>query len=190
MKGKTVGTIETKRLLLRNWMIEDANDLYRYAQNPNVGPHGGWKPHESIEESREIIRTLFLETYFSWAIVLKEQNLVVGSIGYEEDLLRKGISCMELGYALGEDYWGKGLMTEAAKAVLAYGFQTLQLDLVSIYRNPQNTRSGRVIDKCGFTYEGTLRMANRIYTGEIRDVACFSMTRAEFQQQYEIDSLS
>lgn len=174
--------IETERLILRDWSIQDVDDLYDYAKNPNVGPHGGWKPHESKSESLEIMQNLFIDKYDSWAIVYKENGRVIGSIGYELDVRRPDINCRELGYAMGEDYWGKGIMTEAAKAALQYGFEELGLDMVSIYRNPQNHRSGRVIDKCGFAYEGTLRKAYKIYDGTIRDVACYSMTRKEYDE--------
>lgn len=178
-------TIETDRLILREWTLDDVDDLYDYAKNPNVGPHGGWKPHESKEESLEILQTLFLDKYDSWAIVDKENGKVIGSIGYEEDVRRKGANCKELGYAMAEDYWGRGIMTEAAKAAIQYGFDAMQLDMVSIYRNPQNHRSGRVIEKCGFTYEGTLRQAYQIYDNTLRDVACYSMTREEYEKRWK-----
>jgi len=174
-------TMETERLILQDWSEGDADDLYEYAKNPNVGPHGGWKPHESREESLEIIKTLFLGKYDCWAIVYKENGKVIGTIGFEPDGKRPDIACKELGYAMSEEYWGRGLMTEAAKAVIRYGFEDLKLDMISVYRNPANARSGRVIEKCGFTYEGTLRMANKIYDGTVRDVACYSMTKEEFK---------
>ena len=173
--------IETERLLLRDWSIEDVDDLYDYAKNPNVGPHGGWKPHESKVESLEIMQSLFIDKYDSWAIVHKERGKVIGSIGYESDVRRPEVNCKELGYALHEDYWGKGIMTEAAKAVLRYGFQELKLMMVSIYRSPLNQRSGRVIEKCGFQFEGTLRKAYKIYDGTLRDVNCYSMLPEEFE---------
>lgn len=175
-----VKKIETERLILRGWTTDDADDLYEYAKNPNVGPHGGWKPHENTGESKEIIKNLFLEKYYCWAIVDKATGKAIGSIGFEEDTKRNVPGCMELGYAIAEDYWGRGLMTEAAKAVIGYGFNSDGLDMISIYRNPLNHRSGRVIEKCGFVYEGTLRRANKIYNGEIRDVACYSMLKEEF----------
>jgi len=175
-------TIETERLILRAWNVDDVDDLYDYAKNPNVGPHGGWKPHESKTESLEIMQTLFINKYESWAIVYKENGRVIGSVGYELDTKRPDINCKELGYAIGEDYWRRGLMTEAAKAAIRYGFEELELDMVSIYRNPQNIRSGRVIEKCGFVYEGTLRQAHKIYDGSIRDVACYSMTKEEYRE--------
>jgi len=175
-----VKTLTTERLILRQWSIEDAQDLFDYAKNPNVGPHGGWKPHENVMESFSIITELFMKTYYSWAIVDKETEKVIGSVGFEKDPRRRELNCLEMGYALAEDHWGRGLMTEAARAAVDHGFQYLKLDMISVYRNPGNKRSGRVIEKCGFVYEGTLRKANLVYDGEIRDVACYSMTRQEY----------
>ncbi len=174
-------TIETDRLILRPWEDEDVDDLYEYAKNPNVGPHGGWKPHESKEESMEIMRDLFIDKYTCWAIVYKENNKVVGSVGYETDCRRPDINCKELGYAISEDYWNKGLMTEAVKAVIDYGFDKLKLDMISIYRGPKNIRSQRVIEKNGFTYEGVLREAYKIYDGTVRDLVCYSMKKSEYE---------
>ena len=174
-------TIETERLILRKWDVEDVRDLYEYAKNPNVGPHGGWKPHESMSESLEIMQTLFLDKYDCWAIEYKENSKVIGSIGYEDDVRRPETGCKELGYAMSEDYWRKGIMTEAAKAVLKFGFEEMGLTMVSIYCSPTNERSGRVIEKCGFTYEGVLRKAYKIYDGTLRDVVCNSMTKEEYE---------
>jgi len=174
-------TIETERLILRKWDVEDVQDLYEYAKNPNVGPHGGWKPHESMSESLEIMQTLFLDKYDCWAIEYKENSKVIGSIGYEDDVRRPETGCKELGYAMSEDYWRKGIMTEAAKAVLKFGFEEMALEMVSIYCSPTNERSGRVIEKCGFTYEGVLRKAYKIYDGTLRDVVCNSMTKEEYE---------
>ena len=176
---QTMDPIETGRLILRGWNYEDADDLFTYAKNPNVGPHGGWKPHESVEESKAIIRDLFLGKYSCWAIVERNSGKVIGSIGFEPDTKRDEPNCMELGYALAEEHWGKGYMTEAADAAIRYGFSEMGLTMIAIYRDPRNHRSGRVIEKSGFLYEGTLRRAHTIYNGEVRDVACYSMTLEE-----------
>ena len=181
MENKKPETIETERLLLRGFTIEDAAELYEYAKNFNVGPHAGWEPHESIEHSREIIGGLFLVKYYIWAIVDKASGRLIGSIGYEEDTKRPETGCMELGYAMAEDFWGRGLMTEAAGAVIRYGFKAMGLSMISIYHNPVNHRSKRVIEKCGFHFEGILRRANRIYSGEIRDVSCYSLLKSEWE---------
>lgn len=73
--------IESNRLLLRPWQDADASLLYQYACDPDVGPRAGWAPHQSVEESLHIIRTVFGDDT-TWAIVLKESNLLVGAIGY------------------------------------------------------------------------------------------------------------
>lgn len=181
MRG--IKTLETERLLLRAWTKADAGDLFDYAKNPNVGPNGGWKPHETIEESMEIIDSLFLAEYYIFAIQWKATGKVIGAIGFEEDGKRPSICCLELGYALAEEFWGMGIMTEAARMAITYGFEELELDLISIYRNPKNTRSGRVIEKCGFKREGVLRKANKIYDGTLRDVACYSLKKEEYTRQ-------
>lgn len=180
MNQKIPEIIETERLFLRGFTLDDAADLYKYAQNPNVGPHAGWKPHESIEESLKIIEKLFLEKYHIWAMVDKKSGSVIGSIGYEEDTKRPGTGCMELGYAMSEEFWGKGLMTEAAEAVIRYGFKSMRLPMISIYHNPSNHRSKRVIEKTGFHFEGILCRANKIYNGEIRDMACYSLSKEDY----------
>lgn len=171
--------LETERLLLSEWKRKDAADLYEYAKNPNVGPHAGWKPHENLKESKQIIKLIFRPNQV-WAIRDKETGRAIGTIGFEEDKYRPGIKSRELGYSLSEEYWGRGLMTEAAREVIRYGFEELKLDMISICTGPENTRSQNVIRKCGFTYEGTLRKAYKIYDGSIRDVLCHSLMKEEY----------
>lgn len=174
-----VPTLETERLILRMWRKKDAAELYAYAKNPNVGPNAGWKPHASVMESRQIIATIFL-TNMCWAVIDKATGKVIGSIGLEKDKFRPDVNSKELGYSLSEDYWGKGLMTEAAKRMVRYAFEILKLDVLMIRTGDANRRSQRVIEKCGFQYEGTLRRTYRIYDGTIREVRCYSMLKEEY----------
>lgn len=171
--------IETERLILSKWSKKDAADLYAYARNPNVGPHAGWKPHADVKESKRIIKTIFQPNEV-WAIRDKKNGKAIGTIGFEKDKYRPDVNSRELGYSLSEDYWGKGIMTEAAKAVIKYGFDTLNLQMICICTGPENKRSQNVIRKCGFTYEGTLRCAYKIYDGTLRDVLCHSLFREEY----------
>ena len=180
MRKIKVPTLETERLVLRMWEKKDAGALYAYAKNPNVGPHAGWKPHASEAESKEIITELFL-TNMCWAIIDKETGRLIGSIGMEEDYLRPNIRSKELGYSLSEEYWGRGLMTEAARRLINYAFEFLKLDILSIRTGENNKRSQSVINKCGFTYEGTLRRAYKVYDGTIRETRCYSMLREEYE---------
>ena len=178
-----VPTLETERLILRMWSKKDAAALYEYAKNPNVGPHAGWKPHESVRESRMIISELFL-TNMCWAIVDKESGKVIGSIGLEVDKIRTDVKSKEMGYSLSENYWKKGIMTEAAKCIIKHAFENLKLDVLMIRTGDANLRSQRVIEKCGFVYEGTLRRAYKIYDGSIREVRSYSMLKEEYEALY------
>lgn len=172
-------TIETARLLLRGFAEDDASDVYAYATSPRVGPAAGWKPHESAEESLSIVRR-FIKEDDVWAIVDRESGRVIGSLGLHLDGRQRAPGIRSLGYALAENHWGRGFATEAAKAALAYHFETTDAPLVSVYHYPFNSASRRVIEKCGFRYEGTLRMAVCLYNGEVHDSLCYSMTRQEY----------
>ena len=104
IRKQMVQPLETERLQLRGWKRSDAPQLYAYASNPNVGPKAGWKPHESIAESRKIIETVFRESRV-WAIIEKTGGRIIGSIGLSEDRLRPGVRSLELGYSLAEEFW-------------------------------------------------------------------------------------
>lgn len=180
IRKQTVQPLETERLLLRGWKRSDAPQLYDYASNPNVGPRAGWKPHESVMESRKIIETVFRESRV-WAIVQKASGRIIGSIGLSEDRFRPGVRSLELGYSLAEEYWGQGLMTEAARRVIVYGFEYVGLDVLMIRTGEENLASRRIIEKCGFQYEGTLRRIYKIYDGTVKPVRCYTMLREEYE---------
>jgi len=173
--------IRTERLDLIEWKTKDNRALYQYAKNPNVGPLAGWKPHESEKESKKIIKSIFIPGGV-WKIVLRNEEIIVGTIGFVEDKRRPDIDSKELGYSLDEEFWNMGIMTEAAEAVLDYAFNTMQLEIVSITTGSNNYRSRRVIEKLGFKYEGTERYAYRIYDNTVRDLRCYSIFKKEWQE--------
>lgn len=145
--------IETPRLILRPWQKADLMDFYEYARVDGVGQMAGWMPHKSIEESRMILE-MFMEEKKTFALELKENRKVIGSVGLEdidfpEALHQRG---REIGYALSKEYWGRGLMPEAVKAVIGYCFEKLDFDWVSCDHFAWNQQSRRVIEKCGFSY--------------------------------------
>lgn len=175
--------LETDRLILRPFEKTDLEDFYEYAKSPNVGPNAGWPPHDNVEGSEKILTTLIEEDEVL-AIVWKESNKVIGSIGLHKDPVRSAQDVKMLGYVLSEDYWGKGIVTEASKAVINYAFQELGVFIISIHHYPFNQRSKRVIEKCGFTYEGTLRHASTIYNGNTYDTVCYSMTKEDWSILY------
>lgn len=181
--------IETERLMLTPWRDceEDAQGLYSYAKEPEVGPNAGWKPHESPKESRCIIRELFIKSS-TWAIREKETLKIIGSISLEPDRRREDVNSREMGYSLSRECWGKGYMTEAAIAVMDYGFNKYGLVVMSICTSPANKRSQRVIEKCGFKYEGTQRKGYHIYDGTDRDNMVFSILREEWEKQKRVNT--
>jgi putative acetyltransferase len=171
--------LETPRLMLRAFEPEDLDDFYEYARNPEVGPNAGWPPHES-KDVTFVILNRFMEKEEVWAIVHKETGKVIGSLGMHSDEKRRGVNARMIGYVLSKDYWGQGLMTEAVKEALDYLFNDVRVDVVSIYHYPFNMRSKRVIEKCGFKFEGVLRRASQIYDGQVYDDYCYSILREEY----------
>ncbi len=179
--------IETRRLLLRKIVSSDAEDMFAYSRGPNTGLNAGWKPHESLEETQETIDTFFLNQESVFGIVLTETNKLIGSIGLIKDPMRENDSTRMLGYDIGEDYWGLGIMTEAAKAIMGFGFETMFLDLISATCYPYNIRSRHVLEKLGFQYEGTLAQADKRYDGQVMDMECFSLSKEDYFKSGERD---
>lgn len=176
-------TLQTQRLELRAWRMDDFEDFYGYAQNPNIGPNAGWEPHTDRDASRALLQS-FIKADETWAMVWKESGRVIGSIGLHPDGKRSGCNVRMIGYVLAQEYWGKGIMPEGVKRVLQHSFEDLALDAVSICHFPFNLKSKRVIEKCGFTYEGTFRKAAKIYDGTVLDEVCYSMLREEYDALY------
>ena len=147
-------TLETERLFLRPWEETDAEELFRYASDPRVGPIAGWPPHESVEDSRRVIREVLFadETY---AVVLKETGLPVGSIGLQfGDAANTSLADneAEVGYWIGVPYWGRGLIPEAVRCIEGHAFEDLGLQGLWCGYYDGNRNSARVQEKCGFTF--------------------------------------
>jgi putative acetyltransferase len=172
-------TLETERLILRKFAEEDLEDLFEYAQSLHVGPNAGWPPHKTKEDSATILK-MFIEEGEVWAIVERKSNKVIGSYGLHNDKKRDNSIAKMIGYVLSDKFWGNGYMPEATNRVLEYAFNELDLNIVSVYHFPFNERSKRVIEKCGFKFEGVLRLASTLPSSEIVDDVCYSMTKEEF----------
>lgn len=149
--------LNTERLVLRPWTEQDAESLYEYAKDPDVGPIAGWPPHNSIEESMEVIRNVFNGTE-CYAICEKGRNQAIGAIelklnGYT-DMTDRGDEC-ELGYWLGKPFWGRGYMPEAAKELIRRGFEDLGMTTIWCGYYDGNEKSRRVQEKIGFVFHHT-----------------------------------
>lgn len=146
-------TLETNRLILRLWQESDLEDLYEYAKEDGVGENAGWPKHKSIEESKQILN-MFMNEKDVYAILYKENNNVIGSVGLHDrnrldypDKIQK-----EIGYVLSKSYWGQGLMSEAVNEVIKYCFNDLNLDILWCGHFDFNERSKRVVEKSGFKF--------------------------------------
>lgn len=156
--------LKTENLILRPWRQSDAKCLYHFAKNPNVGPIAGWPPHESIEDSLNIIKTVFAkkETY---AIV--KDDIPIGCVGllFHPDTNHWwGDGSAELGYWVAEEYWGNGFAKEASQIILKRAFDDLNVSQVYATYRIENTQSKRVLEKLGFNFYAEL--TNKNYAGE------------------------
>ena len=172
--------LQTERLILRPWEETDAAECYRYASDPRVGPAAGWPVHTSVENSRQVIRDVLMvpETY---AVVLKETLLPVGSIGLHHNDLAERDDEAELGYWLGVPYWGRGLAPEAARELLRHAFEDLGLKRVWCRYHDGNTKSKRVQEKLGFRYQWTTEDVPAPQTGETGKGHVNLMTKEEWE---------
>ena len=151
--------LETNRLILRVWQETDLEDFYEYASVAGVGENAGWRHHETIDDSRNILKT-FITSKDEFAITDKKNKKVIGSLGLHgswanDDSKFVDLKLKDIGYVLSKDHWGKGLMPEAVKAVISFCFDDLGLDAVTSGHSPLNYQSKRVIEKNGFGYVKT-----------------------------------
>lgn len=155
----TTTTLHTKRTTLRPWRISDAESLYEYASDPRIGPAAGWPPHSSVDESRQIIRDIFMQDGV-FAVTLKDagDDKAIGCIG----LIRGAKSHFPIGedegeisYWIGVPFWGQGLIPEAMTEVIRYGFEDLGLSTLWCGYFDGNEKSRKAQEKCGFRHHHT-----------------------------------
>ena len=148
--------LETDRLLIREFVEEDAEAFFSFNGDSEVMRHTGEPPSTSVNQVRQMIRVYpdyRTHGYGRWAVVHKPDGLVVGFNGlkYLEDLCE-----VDLGYRLRVDYWGRGIATESSLEIVRYGFETLRLERIIGLVLPANTASIRVLEKVGMRYDGMI----------------------------------
>lgn len=174
--------MEGQRIILRNWRPGDEEELFRHAGNPALGNAAGWEPHQSLEHSRQLLPTIFggTETY---AIVLKSTGLPVGNIElmFATDFHTAPLAPheAEISYWIGQEYWGQGLVPEAAQLLIHHSFQNLQLSGLWCCHYHGNLQSKRVQEKCGFRYHHCDEKG-RTKTGEPKRVHLLHLSREQW----------
>ena len=175
--------LETARLILRRWEDSDAESLYEYAKDPNVGPIAGWPPHKSIDESRDVIKNV-LNGKEAYAICLKEDGKAIGAIELKlnghTDMTDRDDEC-ELGYWLGKPFWGQGIMPEAVREMLRHAFEDCGMWKVWIGYYEGNTKSKQVQEKVRFRYQSKSEGVDVPLMHEKRTGHVSSMTKDQWQ---------
>lgn len=175
--------IETRRLLLRRMTGGDARDVFEYASDPEVARYVMWEAHRSIRDSKSFLNRMS-EGYergeqFSWGIVHKESGRLIGTCGYDRSWIPEHRRA-ELGYALSPEYRGQGLMTEAVRVVIKFGFEKMGLNKIVARCFAENLASEKVMQKSGMSYEGTQR-EHVFVKGSYRDLKVYSILRGEYE---------
>ena len=173
----------TERILLRRWQDSDAETLFKYASDPDVGPRAGWPPHKSVEESLEIIRTVF-NAEGMWAVIWKESGEAIGCMGYlpaSASNLKIAEDQAEVGYWIARPYWGKGICTEALRMVINYCFKEKGFTMLWGDYFPSNPASGRVMEKCGFVDTGKETLCPNLEVGSDRPVRVMRLESSEYR---------
>ena len=173
--------METDRILLRPWQESDAEVLFKYARDPEVGPRAGWPPHQSVAESLDVIRKFFMNDY-TWAVVLKESDEVIGCIGYlpaSSSNLKIDEDQAEVGYWIARPFWDQGLCTEALRPVIDHCFREKGFTGLWGTCFVSNPASGRVMEKCGFVDTGETTVLPKLEVGSDQAVRVLRLSRAE-----------
>ena len=163
---------------IRTWKMEDAHSLAKALNNKNIHDNlrDGLPFPYTVSDAKDFISAMLAtdsNNTFAWAITV--DDTAIGSIGVfrKENVHRL---TAEMGYYISEEYWGKGIMTEAVKQACNYIFENT--DIIRIFADPyaSNTGSCRVLEKAGFVYEGTLRK-NAVKNGQIADMKMYAIIR-------------
>jgi ribosomal-protein-alanine N-acetyltransferase len=162
---KHLGTkqLETKRLILRKFTINDAELVHKnWANDDDVTKFLTWKSHENIEITKNVLEhwvsNYNKEDFYQWAIVLKDINEPIGSISVVKQ--DDKIKMVHIGYCIGKRWWHKGITTEALEIIIKYFFEDVGVNRIESRHDPNNPNSGKVMEKCGMKYEGTMRQAD------------------------------
>jgi ribosomal-protein-alanine N-acetyltransferase len=174
--------LETRRLVLRQITLDDASALFPLFSDDNVTENMDIPSLQNVAQVEQLLE--FMEERWQdgysirWGIVKKDENTLVGTCGYNDWVKEFGYRG-EIGYDLMGAYWGQGIMTEALRAILNYGFESMHLNRIQAMVNPGNDRSISLLRKAGFQYEGQLREYG-YWKGKFWDLHSFSLLRREW----------
>ena len=174
LNHKGTKTIETDRLILRPFTMEDAEPMFRnWASDDEVTKHLTWPTHTSVEVTKMVLSDWTSHypepDFYNWAIILKDNgDEPIGNIAVVR--INSATDCAAMGYCMSRAHWRKGIMPEALKAVVDFLFGQVGFNRIEAEHDVNNPASGRVMEKAGLRYEGTLRQSGRSNQGIIDEV--------------------
>ncbi len=184
MKHCGTQRLETERLILRRFVIEDADAMYKnWASDDEVTKYLTWPTHPNIDVSKFVmddwVNSYSDEKNYHWAIVLKENgDEPIGSIGAVH--MNEEISMVHIGYCIGRTWWHQGITYEAMKAVMDFFYKEVRVNRIESQYDPRNANSGKVMEKCGMKCEGIMRSSNRNNQG-ICDACYYALLKSEWE---------
>lgn len=174
--------LETERLRLREFRLDDRDALFEIFSREEVAQYYGLAPFKSVKRSDPVLRrriSLFhKDNGIAWGLTLKGSDHLIGGCRFKSWEKKSRVS--EIAYELHPDYWNQGFMTEAVKAAIQYGFAAANLNRIEAWASPENIGSIKVLEKCGFQYEGTQR-ERYLWNDRYHDIAFYSLLRREYE---------
>lgn len=183
MNHQGTKTLESNRLILRKFRIEDAQAMFEHwANDPEVTKFLMWPHHENIDVSKNVLSDWIChyedDDFYTWAIILKENgDMPIGSIGVV--LKDDKIEMVHIGYCIGKKWWKQGITSEALKLLISYFFNEIKVNRIESRHDPRNPNSGKVMLKCGLKYEGTHKEADWNNQG-ICDASMYAILKKDF----------
>ncbi len=171
----------SEKIIIRDLVLKDLDDYYEYAKSPEVGPNAGWKPIPNIDVARRVLSGNILSKDV-FAIALRSSNKLIGTISLYNYGIRKYNKVRTLGFSLARDYWNNGYMTCCVKMMIDYVFTKTDCEIIEVGHHSDNYASKRVIEKCGFNYDGRLCKYKVLYDGRLVDADFYSMTKEDYER--------
>lgn len=184
MQHKGTVTLNTKRLVLRKFRANDAEAMFHnWASDLEVTRYLTWPAHTSIEDTNMILK-LWIDNdsdqQYMWAIALKESDEVIGNISVVK--LDEATRCVDIGYCISRKWWHQGITTEAFMAVIDFLFNEVKVNRIEAYHDVLNVNSGKVMAKCGLTFEGVLKQSALNQSG-LADMAVYAILADEYNKK-------
>ena len=194
MNHKGTVSLETERLILRKFTMDDVTDVYNnWLSDPDVAMYMQWDAHTDVKQTHDWVAGYYVANYdkhnfYRWAIALKVDNNAIGSVGF--NIEKEYDSVADVSYALCKRFWNKGIMSEALKAVVAFAFDEVKINRLEAFHAVSNPGSGRVLQKAGMKYEGHARQKYRNRQRGFEDCNMYAIIADEYYNQSQTTSNS